>query len=143
METIDIGPPAEICFNFKGCGDLMGDPYILHEEITELRGTVSEDNFLDTLQGYIAARTVPGAGDTSDAPDMSQCLMFNDAIIGIVERLNEERKKKVESIVSLPVFSLGSPEITEDGANDSNSTGSKIIDMPKQGGCSSTEDSTT
>ena len=76
----------------------------------------------------------------SERLSVGQILEFQDVISSMVEVLEDHRKKKVKEIVSWLSSTLESQEATNNGASNSNGTGSTTTNEQPHGAHASTDE---
>ena len=81
----------------KPSGDVTRvDVYAAHRGLIEAARQPSPERQMEAIRKQLAALLCVPAEEVAE----SEALLFNDAIVAIVAKQNEERKKKVSEIVA-------------------------------------------
>lgn len=110
--TLQLSPPAFLTLqSADGANVAQIDVYEARRALDDARRQPSEDKHHAAILKYLAAKL----DVTADALAENMALEFNDTIVLLVEKLNEERKKKALQTVSSLTCTPESPMATEPG----------------------------
>lgn len=112
-ETIfQLSPPALLTLQTPdGAKQVKIDVYEARRALDDAGKQPSEDMRQNAILQWLAKKL--GVDRTTLAENMA--LEFNDAIVRLVVRLNEDRQKKTEQIASSLTFTPESPATSEHG----------------------------
>jgi hypothetical protein len=110
--TLQLSPPAFLTLQSADGGPTVKvDVYEARRALDDARRQPTEERHHAAILAYLAGKL--GVGPETLAENMA--LEFNDCVVTLVETLNEERKKKQESIRCSLQFTPESPATTAIG----------------------------